>query len=46
MRLKKVSDYLVRIFEAAPGVRSDRDIQALLPIIMMKTTCLRDLDKG
>ncbi|WAQ93692.1 hypothetical protein MAR_006163 [Mya arenaria] len=46
MRLKKLSDYLARLFDSPPGERSKRDIQAVLPVLTMKTQCLRDLDKG
>jgi len=46
MRLKKLSDLLARLFAAPPGERSNKDVAAVLPVLMMKTPCLRELDKG
>ncbi|KAH3718329.1 hypothetical protein DPMN_061132 [Dreissena polymorpha] len=44
MRLKKIHSHFVRIFNAPPGERSERDICSVLPVVMMKTTCFRNLD--
>ncbi|KAL4222752.1 hypothetical protein ACF0H5_018793 [Mactra antiquata] len=46
MRLKKMSDYILKLVEAPPGERSERDINAILPVLALKAGCFRSLDKG
>ena len=46
MPIGKLTDYLVHVFEAPPGKRSEKDISTILPFVVTKTTCLKNLEKG
>ena len=46
MPIGKLTDYLVHVFEAPPGERSEKDISTILPFVITKTTCLKTLEKG
>ena len=42
----KLNDYLVNVFEAPPGERCKKEIYEILPLVVMKTSCLKSLEKG